>query len=423
MPNKNEKIYSEGKYDLLSMTLSTAGGALDISPYVVKCDIYESILSPSVVCEVLISDSTGMFSAFSFTEEELCISWTTHKEAPPKHFRFTIIEMNPVTRLPNDKGVTMVLTAVSEEVLISSTITDIPLLRQKIEADKVVKTMLEDVIETEKEVFIEKTKGLHTFAFVDMTPLEAIERARRKAVSTKHPASAYVFYENEFGFHFKTIEQIIEEGLDRIGDKYFMHSNLANLDPLGSKWRNIIGWKVIQKGNQSVAAKIGGYSNSAAQYDIINGQLEFYEKKSEEVDFVTMNEQSISSSTELTRKRSKNSGGSSLNYYNSDQEINQVSEKNNFLPYYLSHFLSVIAHMTIYGDSTITVGDVITSRIPQLNALETDNGYTEDDPMLTGNYLVCKVRHVLTFGDEPLYFQGLEVIKDGVGGKQATTMI
>lgn len=413
-------INKEGSYKLLSMTLSTPERALDISPYVAKCDIYESILSPSVIAEVIVADSTGIFSSFSLTEEELCISWSTHDEAPPIHYRFKIVEVNPVLRTPNDRGVSFILTCLNEEVIESKTNTDYALVRQKVEADKIAKIMLEDVLETERDVFIEKTKGLHTFAFTDLTPMEAIEKARKHAVSSKHPSSSYVFYENAQGFHFKTIEQVIEEGKQRIGDKFFIHSNLAGVDALGSKWRNIIAWKLIQSGNHNVASRIGGYNNTSTRLNLIEGNLEFYEKKAEDVNFVTLNDGSIVSSNEQQQKRSKNSSATSFSLYSSDQETNQLSEKYNYLPYYLSQFLSVIAHMTIYGDSTITVGDVIAARIPKMNSL-TEETYTEDDPMLSGNYLVCKVRHVLTFGDNPQYYQGLEVIKDGVGGNLPKT--
>jgi hypothetical protein len=82
--------------------------------------------------------------------------------------------------------------------------------------------------------------------------------------------------------------------------------------------------------------------------------------------------------------------------------------------------LSIIAHLTIYGDSTITVGDVITCRIPEMNGL-TNKEYAADDPMISGNYLVCKVRHILTFGDNPKYYQALEIVKDGVAGNLPKT--
>ena len=408
-------VLNEGKYNLLNFTLSTPTKPLDISPYVVMCDIYESILSPSIVAEIIVNDSTGIFSNIMLNEEELCISFTTNVDGPPIHYKLKIVEVNPVLRATNDKSVSFVLTCLNEEVIKSHTTIDVPLVRKKLECEKVVTTMMEKVLETEKDVYVEKTKGLHSFSFTDTPPMKAIDIARRVAISATHPGSAYVFFENAQGFHFKSLEKIVEDGLKRIGDKFFIHSALANADVAGSKWRNIIGYKLIQSGNHNVASLIGGYSTSSKRLNLIEGTLEYYEKKADEVEFVTLNPGSINASSERQQEKSKSRGGKSLGLYSSDEENNQLSEKMNFLPYYLSQFLSVIAHMTIYGDSTITVGDVLTCRIPEMNGLTT-NEYVPDDIMTSGNYLICKVRHVLTFGDNPQYFQALEIIKDGIGG-------
>lgn len=418
--SKQNIIHTEGRYTLRSMTLSTPTKPLDMSPYVAKCDIYESILSPSVVAEIIVYDATGIFSNIILNEEEVCISFTTHEEAPPVHYKLKVVEVNPVLRSQNDRSVSYVLTCLNEEVISSKTIKSRNLVRKNIESEKVVTTMLNEALETEKDVFIEKTKGLHSFSITNITPMKAIDIARKVAISEKYPGSAYVFYENSMGFHFKSLEKIIDDGLKRIGDKFFIHSALANVDVLGSRWRNILGFKLIQAGNHNVAAAIGGYSTSSKRLNLIEGNIEFYEKPSSAINFISMNENSVDVSLTRQQNREKQQGGQSLNLYDSDGENNELSEKYNYLPYYLSHFLSVIAHMTIYGDSTITVGDIVSCRIPEMTGL-TNKEYTKDDVMTSGNYLVCKVRHILTFGDNPQYFQSLEIVKDGIGGNSPKT--
>lgn len=415
---------AEGKYNLLSLTISTPNDPLDLSLYAVKCDVYESILSPSAIMELTISDSTGLLSSFNFIEESLCLSFTTDVDSPPIHYKFKIIEINPARTLPSDKGVVFVMTGISEEILKSKTIKNIPLVRKKIESEKIVKAML-GLTETKKDLFFEKTKGLHTFALTNISPFQAIDMVRKTAVSDKHKGSAFVFFENKNGYHFKSLEKLVEEGIPNIGDKFFIHSALGGANTLGSKWRNIIAFKVLQNGNQNVGLAVGGYNNSIRRYNLETGELELYEKNANQIEFYSMNKGSTSSSKELQEKRNKDEGNIVLSLYNSDQENNEFAEKQNLLPYYITSFLSVIVHMTIYGDSTITVGDMITCKIPEHTGLTIGDqrAYTDDDPVTSGNYLVCKVRHVLTFGELPQYYQGLEIIKDGIGGESSKTRL
>lgn len=411
-------IMTEGKYKLLSLTMSAPNNRIDLSPYAARCDIFESILSPSVICELVISDATGMINSFNFTEQDLFIEFTTHESVDPVSYKFSILDLNPVKTTPNDKTVVFTLTCVSKEAIKNKTIKNVPLVRQNVESHRVVASML-NLLNTEKNVFLEKTNGMHTFALTKINPFDAIDNIRKSAISANYDGSAFVFFENNKGYHFKSLEGVIEEGLQSIGDKHFIHTGLAGEDVQGTKWRNILAYKVIQNGNRNVALTVGGFNNSVRRYNIETGELEFFEKNANQVDFVTMNEGSIAGSAEQQTKHNQDEGNIEFSLYNPEQENNMVAEKQNFLPYYISQFLNIISHITIYGDSTITVGDMISCQIPQNTglSLSEDRPYVEDDVIMSGNYLVCKCRHVLTFGNFPEYYQGLEIIKDGYGGK------
>lgn len=411
-------IQGEGKYILNELSLSTPRcKKLDITPYAVKCDIYESILSPTVIAEITLSDSTGIIDHFNLSEETFTISFTTHPQSKPIEYKLKVVEVNPVRTTPNDKSVVFSLTCISPEMIKSKTIKNIPLVRKQIEAEKAVKSLL-NLVETKKEFFAEKTKGLHTYSLANMHPFNSIDMVRRTAVSEKYNGSAFVFFENKHGYQFKSIEKLIEEGLAGIGDKCFTYTNLAGVDITGSKWRNIIAYKTIQNGNHNVALATGGYNNISKRYNLETGELEQYDKKAVNVEFLSLNKKSITSSTKQQEKSSKDEGELSFSLYTPDQENNQLVEKNNYLPYYLTQFLTIINHVTIYGDSTITAGDVIHCHIPENTGLTQgeDNAYVKDSSVFSGNYLVCKCRHVLTFGNFPEYYQGLEIVKDGFGG-------
>lgn len=408
----------EGHYKLLDLSITTPRGKkLNLAAYAVKFDIYESILSSSVVGELTISDSTGMLDSFNFTEEKINISFTTFEDSAPVSFVLNVVEVNPVITIPNDKAVVFTLTCISEELVKSKTIKNIPFVRKQLESENAVLAML-NLLETKKQLFAEKTKGLHTFGLTNINPFLSIDNIRKSAVSSKYNSSAFVFYENSKGYHFKTLEGLIEEGKKNVGDKCFTYSTTAQADITSATWRNIIAYKVIQNGNQNVALATGGYNNVSKRYNLETGELELYEKKAQNLEFVTLNDGSQTSSLKTQNEKSKDEGKLSFSLYNPDQENNQLAEKNQNLPYYITQFLNIVCHATIYGDSTISVGDVIHCHLPQNTGLTfgESNPYLEDSTVFSGNYLVCKVRHVLTFGELAEYYQGLEIVKDGFGG-------
>jgi N4-gp56 family major capsid protein len=52
----------------------------------------------------------------------------------------------------------------------------------------------------------------------------------------------------------------------------------------------------------------------------------------------------------------------------------------------------------------------------EANVRGEENPIKEDSQMTSGNYIVTKCRHVLTFNEKAEYMQGLEIVKDGIAG-------
>lgn len=420
----DKSIMVEGKFKLLTFQLSTPTKPIDLSPYCARVDIYESVLEPTAIGEFIISDKTGMFSHFNFSEEIICIKFTTYEDNPKGYvsYDFSIIKTDPVTTTQDDKGVLYKLTGVSRESLKSPTLKNVPLTREKIECENMVKAYLEpdNLLGSKKQLYAEKTKGLHTFVMNNITPFEAIDQIRMKAISQKYEGSAFVFFENSRGYHFKSLESLVDEGLKNIGDKYYIQSTLAKVDVTGSKWRNILAFKAIPNVNQTVARTIGGGKNKVVRLNIKTREYEEFAQDSKRLDFVQLNKGSNSSSLKAQEKINKDDGSITVLQYDPDKETNDYADKANKLPYYLTHFLTTVVQLTVYGDSTVSIGDVITCEIPEHDALPIGENkpYVDSSSVVAGNYLITKCRHVLTFSEKSEYMQALEIVRDGSGGEK-----
>ena len=404
------------EFIMIDATAKTAdcGKALQLTPVCVKANIYESVLSPTVRADFEFYDSKGMFDNFLFKNKKIIIEFTTNESNSKSAIRYEFYVQNddPVVPTTDDKGVAYKLSCTTYEVWKSRNLRDAPLSKKKIECEKMVKAYL-NVLDSNKNLFAEKTRGLHAFNLTLKTPLQCIDEIRVEyAMSQEFKGHAFYFFENKYGFVFKSMEMIIREGKENIGDKCFMQSTLTNLDFEGAKWRNILAFKSIQNGNQGIAKVVVQERNT------VTGEITTYSVDPKKLEFETLNEKSISST--LKRQNQLEENASLLVKIDRDPttENAERAEKKNHVPIYMAHFLTTIAQITIYGDSTITVGDVIHCQLPEYNARTQGdkNPIREDSAMTSGNYMVTKCRHVLTFNEKAEYMQGLEIVKDGIGG-------
>ena len=407
----------ESQFYLNEFYMTTPSKRLSLKEICARADIYESILEPTVRAEFIISDAKGVFTAFDPLEQKIVIDFTTSKDTGSTKYEFFPYSLEPAVSTSDDKAVVYKLTCTTEEAKKSKNIKDIPFVKDNIECENMVLACL-NTIGTDKNFFFEKTQGLHGYNMTGITPFQAIDLIRIQAMSAKYQGHAFCFFENSKGFVFKSIEGLIDEGKKNIGDKWFIQSALANLSVTGSKWRNILAFKVIQRGNKGIARMIGGFNNKIQQYNTKTGETTLFDNKPQDFQFVTLNEGSNDGSQEALKEFKQDAGEIEQITFNPDVENAEVARKRNVLRYYMTHFLNVICHITVYGDSNITAGDVITCEIPEHDGLPISENkpYIDQSSIVAGNYLITKCRHVMTFNEKAEYLQSYEIVKDGVGG-------
>ena len=409
---------------LIDATAKTVdcGKAEDLTALCVQANIYESVLEPCVRAQFEFYDAKGASDKLIFTNKKIVIDFTTNEDNPKSAIRyeFYVIGKPVEVKSQDDKASIFKVECVTYEAWKSTDIENAPLSEKKLAAENAVKAYL-NIIGSQKPLFAEKTRGLHAFNFTLKKPFECIDEIRLEyAMSQEFKGHAFYFFENKHGFVFKSMEMLIKEGKENIGDKCFFQSTLTNLDVTGAKWRNILTTKLIQKGNEGVAKILGAGANSVKQYNKVTGQTEDFEADPRNLEFETLNKGSASTTLKAQHEKSRDGNKGKVKEIKFDPTISNIerAEKFNHLPYYMAHFLTVIIQITIYGDSTITVGDVIKCQFPESSGITRGekNPINEDSAMTTGNYMVTKCRHMLTFNEKAEYAQGLELVKDGIGG-------
>lgn len=412
--------FREGKYKLTTFQLNVPGNRqLGLSPYCARADIYESLLEPTTIAEFVISDKIDIYSHFNFLELSIDIEFTTYEDNDQASVKYTFypIIVDPAVATPDDKGIVYKITCVSQEAKKSTEIKNLSLVKEKIDCETMINALLK-AVETKKQLFFEKTQGLHGFNFTLVNPFTAIDEVRLKAMSSEFQGHCFVFYENSKGFHFKSLEGLIKDGLTKIGDKYYTQSAAVNVSIAGTGWRNILAFKSIQTGNENVTRAIGAGKITVKKLNQISQETEDINIDPTRLNFVQLNKNSISSAAATQNELAKNEGRVILVQYDPTVETAETADAAAKRAYYLSFLFNTIAQITVYGDTTVTIGDVITAKVPEFSALTLgeDRPFVDTNVVAAGNYLVTKCHHVLTFGEGAEYMQGLEIVKDGYGG-------
>jgi hypothetical protein len=419
--------YRDGKYKLIEFFMTAPGGrVVGLTPYCARADIYESVLEPTVVAEFVISDKIGIFDHFNFLEQSIKLEFTTYEdndEASIKYELFPVI-VDPAEALPDDKGIVYKITCVSKEAKRSAQVRNLSFTRPNIACEDMIKSILlsDEGLKTEKPIFLEKTHGLNGFNFTLINPFTAIDDIRLRAVSSQFQGHCFLFYENSKGYHFKSFEGLIKDGKAKIGDKYYVQSAATDVAIDGAKWRNILAFKVIQTGNENVTRALGAGKVIIRIVNTTTQETNDFELDPRRVQFEQLNDNSVS--TSLTSQDELSSTVSRIvpELWNPEVETEEAVYASAVRPYYLAFLFNTIAHITVYGDTTVTCGDVITAKIPEMNALSLgeERPFVDTSSTAAGNYLVTKCRHVLTFSEGAEYMQALEIVKDGYAGNAPT---
>ena len=219
-------VYRDGK------KLQTGSGNWDLREYIAGFEIYESIQSATIEAMMIVSDAGGLIGAFTGTEKfELRIKGTVYDRT----YWLRSYEINSRSRSSQNNEVYIVNLASDE--YIKNEVVNVFGNSNKIfndtETSAIIRTLMTNIdkIGTQKRLFLEETLNRHSFVIPNWRPFDAIywmcHRSIRKTKSGGALQNGFAFYENALGYHFKSIDQMIEDVNDQTDKK----TDVANGKP------------------------------------------------------------------------------------------------------------------------------------------------------------------------------------------------
>lgn len=393
------RIFEPGDVKIKRVELFNKKLNASVNPFdqITGIDIFEDMSKPTLYAAVFFNDNIGLIESFPIIgEEEFTIEFQTPGINSTTTYKFRSFELSNVQKNPNGKGATYTLRCVSEEhlyngsQLITKSYTDI--------ISNIVPNVLSSYLNSKKEMIVDKTKGIQTLAIPKINPLQTIDMCRLRAVSAEYPTSSYVFFENQAGFNFKTIEGLIKEGKKTIGSRTFN----ANQNVMGSKdamtdaYRTILDYQQIQSTDSNKKAAEGAFKAVTSVFDI---STKSFSKENFDVKDIFNKIQKMDKSSQIPNTDDfidKFGSGVPKTFFipkdtlRPDNFIDTMIAARNSFAILLN---SNVTRVLIHGDSGLKVGDMVALHLPSPTGT---TGRKKEDQMTSGNYLITRLRHMIT---------------------------
>jgi len=396
----NVKKYEINDINIKNFFIETdAGkGAVISLDQIVTIDIFEDMSKPTIFATISFIDTLDLITKLPIIgEEKIEIVIETPGMSEPTNFKFRCFELGEITPLTNGRGIKYTLQCVSEEHLYNSSII-------RYSMDGLISDMVERIIitnlKTKKTIFQEKTAGLENLNIPKLKPLAAIDFLRKRAVGLNHKMSPYVFFENQYGFNFGSIQGIFEKGIREISSlgrefTYKLNPMLSPQTQLQS-YRSILDFQIIYSGESYAKLSQGAMRMFTQTFDLAT-------KKFEKIDF------NIEDKLQEMMADKKKVMSNSLTWFNEFAQnpaqaffsvkdstrptlfnIENIAGKNAFAILLNED----VTRVMVPGDTGLAAGHVVRLNIPEIDGLTKRKKL---DTTRTGNYLIVRLRHMITF--------------------------
>jgi len=431
------KLNFAGEYAISELKLmSSSGNVVDLSLAYTTLSLFEDIFSSSMSGLVVVADTNNILMNLPVTGQDyLSMKIVTPSlEKSPIDYTQTVFAVNKIdTRVDADGTQVFQLHFISPELLRNERV------RISKSYESTISNMVYDAlnnakyINTNKEIFLEETKGIRKIVVPNSHPFDFIKKLAREAESKEYNSPHYLFYENIFGIHFRSIESLYRQasiGSYHAGDLGF---HITEGGKIEEEYARVLDYS-IDSNNDTLANVVGGMlASKIITHDIVQKKYDisrhdyfqdFYKYKRVNYNS-TMKDNPIYSEVPLDTFGNNLGnfdesrihlhptstvsavqvgslglpeyvGGKDASHYTSDNE--SLYESNAISRTLLSRqakFMELNAgtsiNMQIKGNTTIACGDIVEFDMPIVG---NSHGKGDSDIYYSGRYLISKLRHI-----------------------------
>ena len=413
-----ETLQHPGDYIIDGMVvIGSSGVPVEISKLLQELNIFQNIGTPFMSGSILIKDGAGLAEVLPFMgQERLIFSLRTPGRQKVDFNEYHAIIYNVGARIhQSDRSQNIILNFTSLE--------NYKNIRTKVSKSfngnisNIVKEILtsKNYLGSRKPINIEPTRNIRTFVMPNISPFDAIGVMKTEAMSATEEAPHYLFYENQDGFHFRSIDSLLgqKKSLSVIEkDTYRFEppppGNIS-VDP-NYILPTILHWEIANNTNSFLNVRGGMYASTLYTHDIFNKNIQKFE-----FDYIKDGFKKRNS----TNQNRKNSGPQVPQTKIGDKPITEYPESIVFVHPTGSDNLHTLGtdnnskewlqesrsrelekefftlRIETYGNTGVQVGDLINVIIPSNKPMSSAEGRDAYDRTLSGRYMITKIHHLV----------------------------
>ena len=272
---------------------------------------------------------------------------------------------------------------------------------------------------------VEETEGLYHYVGTGDTIFETIRKLAKEAKSLVYPSSAFVFFQDRFGYKFVTLNSLFAQSVREENEFYYSYQNRPNNTIPPNQLIEDLSF--LKNSDVIDGMRSGLYGGETLSIDPLRkstykSEFDYFGKGFKETGPHLSNsrvQNPLYSFAKNSKKAHSNCIISDLKDFNPRPYIQQNNVREDIYVktrhQYIDRQTSLFAQsnnygleITIPGTSSIRVGDVVNINIPEPSAAVEDA--QKLDKYLKGKYLVSSARHIV--GVQGQYTTILTLIKD-----------
>jgi hypothetical protein len=412
MPEIND-IQIPGEYRADHAVVRTfSGEEIDIVLHIHQIVIYENLFSPFLTVELEVRDAIGLKNKIPFRGEEIITLTVTDTDGKYglQDAVFSVYKMKDLVQV-SDRAFVYRLCCISIEAIM-----DMNLKISKAysgQASDLIHTLVVDEgLETKKDVFIESTKNKVSYISNYWSPVKNIKYISDRAITKDGTSASCLFYETKRGFAFTSLNNLVSA--ESVASYHFGVAGLNDvskgLQRIEKVWIDV-GFDYIERlasgayGNRSLLVDPFNKTYNYGYYDFVDAfaKQNHLNPQSFSTDSATRRLNSVF----RTRSVPSRSFGS-MKTEASDQWFKQrITE--------LGAINAFNIQIEVAGRMDVLVGQVVdvylySGQVPQDGAAKNDVNQVLDK-VYSGRYLITGIRHTM---DKERHTMDLHLSKDSL---------
>ena len=207
---------------------SYGGSQLDITGLTAVVNLYQDLDSAFQSGNIMFFDSVGAANRLPIIGNEFIefkmrnpIEADGDEEVDATNHRFQVYEKKSVKTAQNVQAIALFFTSIesirNERLRVSKSLTGsyAEMVNTIIKGDKTL-------LNSKKDLFIDPTLGSYTFTFPNCRPIAGIRMLESISEPANFKTPHYMFYENNRGFHYRTLESLYRESGDTDRNRPFV---------------------------------------------------------------------------------------------------------------------------------------------------------------------------------------------------------